>query len=53
VCRTDKAPDGYTLGAFAWYLDQTIGGAVSTATHGSSLIYGSLSSQVGHTVWLA
>lgn len=46
VCRTDKSADGYTLGAFSWYLDQTIGGAISTATHGSSLVYGSLSSQV-------
>lgn len=46
-CRTSSAPDGYTLPAFAWFLDQTIGGAVATATHGSSLVYGSLSSQVG------
>lgn len=35
-----------TLPAFPWYIDQTIGGAVATATHGSSLQYGSLSQQV-------
>ena len=37
---------GYTLPAFPWFIDQTIGGAVATATHGSSLRRGSLSSQV-------
>ena len=45
-CRTAKAPQGYTLPAFAWYVDQTMGGAVSTGTHGSTMHYGSLSSQV-------
>ena len=45
-CRTAKAPQGYTLPAFAWYVDQTVGGAVSTGTHGSTMHYGSLSSQV-------
>lgn len=28
------------------FLDQTVGGAVATATHGSSMKWGSLSSQV-------
>ena len=42
-----KQPSGWTLPAFSWYLDQTIGGAVATGTHGSSMRYGSLSSQVG------
>ena len=37
---------GYTLPAFPWFIDQTVGGAVATATHGSSLRHGSLSSQV-------
>ena len=37
---------GYTLPAFPWFVDQTVGGAVATATHGSSLRHGSLSSQV-------
>ena len=45
---------GYTLAAFPWFIDQTIGGAVATATHGSSLRHGSLSSQVvGMTIVLA
>ncbi|CAK0783638.1 hypothetical protein CVIRNUC_006837 [Coccomyxa viridis] len=42
---TAKAPQGYTLPAFAWYVDQTVGGAVATGTHGSTMHYGSLSSQ--------
>ena len=37
---------GYTLAAFPWFIDQTVGGAAATATHGSSLRHGSLSSQV-------
>jgi FAD/FMN-containing dehydrogenase len=37
--------DGWTLPAYSWFIDQTIGGAVSTGTHGSSLSWGSLSSQ--------
>lgn len=41
---------GYSLPAFPWYIDQSIGGAVSTGTHGSSFRYGSLSSQV--SFWL-
>jgi FAD/FMN-containing dehydrogenase len=41
-----KQPAGWTLPAFSWFIDQTIGGAVSTGTHGSSMRYGSLSSQV-------
>ncbi len=28
---------GWTLPAFSWFIDQTIGGAVATNTHGSSL----------------
>ncbi len=46
LCRTAKAPYGYVLPAFAWYVDQTVGGAVSTGTHGSTMFWGSLSSQV-------
>ncbi|KAK9908861.1 hypothetical protein WJX75_003902 [Coccomyxa subellipsoidea] len=42
---TAKAPNGYVLPAFAWYVDQTVGGAVSTGTHGSTMFWGSLSSQ--------
>lgn len=38
--------DGYTLAAFPWFLDQSVGGAVATATHGSSLRHGSLSQQL-------
>ena len=30
---------GYALPAVPWFIDQTIGGAVATATHGSSLSY--------------
>ena len=37
---------GYTLPAFPWFIDQTIGGAVATASHGSSLRANSLSSQL-------
>ena len=45
---------GYTLPAFPWFIDQTVGGAAATATHGSSLRFGSMSSQVvGFTVVLA
>lgn len=44
-CRSATAPQGYTLPAFSWFIDQTIGGAVATATHGSSLRHGSLSNQ--------
>ena len=36
---------GYTLPAFPWFIDQTVGGAIATATHGSSLRHGSLSQQ--------
>ena len=35
---------GYTLGNFPWFTFQTVGGAVCTGSHGSSLSYGSLSS---------
>lgn len=41
-----KQRSGWTLPAFSWFLDQTIGGAISTATHGSTMKYGSLSAQV-------
>jgi FAD/FMN-containing dehydrogenase len=45
---------GYTLAAFPWFIDQTIAGAVATATHGSSLRHGSISSQtVAVTIVLA
>lgn len=43
---TRKAPAGYTLPAFPWFVYQSIGGAVSTGTHGSSLTWGSLSNQL-------
>ena len=46
ACRSVNAPYGYVLPAFAWYVDQTVGGAVSTGTHGSTMFWGSLSSQV-------
>ena len=46
VRRTPRAPLGFSLNMFAWYIDQTVGGAVATGTHGSSLRWGSLSSQV-------
>ena len=39
-------PKGWTLPAFSWFIDQTIAGAISTGTHGSSMRWGSLSSQV-------
>eukprot|EP01023_Acetabularia_acetabulum_P039969 TRINITY_DN38623_c0_g1_i1.p1 TRINITY_DN38623_c0_g1~~TRINITY_DN38623_c0_g1_i1.p1 ORF type:complete len:373 (-),score=54.85 TRINITY_DN38623_c0_g1_i1:47-1165(-) len=37
---------GYSLGAFSLFIDQTIGGAVATGTHGSSFKYASLSNQL-------
>ncbi|GFH06839.1 FAD-binding PCMH-type domain-containing protein, partial [Haematococcus lacustris] len=43
---TAKAPAGWTLPAFPWYVYQTVGGAVSTGTHGSSLKWGTMSNQV-------
>jgi hypothetical protein len=43
--RSPAAPEGYTLPAFSWFIDQTVGGAVATGTHGSSLRHGSLSNQ--------
>ena len=36
---------GHTLPTFPWFIDQTIGGAVATGSHGSSLSHGSLSSR--------
>jgi len=42
---TENGGDGYTLSAFAWYIDQSMGGAIATDTHGSSLTHGSLSSR--------
>lgn len=39
------ASDGYTLAAFPWFIDQTVGGAVATGTHGSTMRFGSLSTQ--------
>ena len=44
--NTHNTHPGYTLAAFPWFIDQTVGGAAATATHGSSLRHGSLSSQV-------
>eukprot|EP00775_Hariotina_reticulata_P010758 gene10758-10914_t len=41
-----SAPAGWTLGAFPWFVHQTIAGAVATNSHGSSLKYKSLSDQV-------
>lgn len=41
-----KQPEGWSLPAFSWFIDQTIGGAVATGSHGSSMRWGSLSSQV-------
>jgi len=43
--RTATAPLGYSIPAFPWYIDQTIGGAVATGSHGSTLRFGSVSSQ--------
>ncbi len=43
--RTAMAPLGYSIPAFPWYIDQTIGGAVATGSHGSTLRFGSVSSQ--------
>eukprot|EP00879_Flechtneria_rotunda_P027130 GHRR01029003.1.p1 GENE.GHRR01029003.1~~GHRR01029003.1.p1 ORF type:complete len:256 (+),score=58.73 GHRR01029003.1:545-1312(+) len=43
---TPAAPAGWTLGAFPWFVYQSIGGAVATETHGSSLTHKSLSNQV-------
>ncbi|MEW5299855.1 MAG: hypothetical protein WDW36_002829 [Sanguina aurantia] len=42
---TKSAPAGWTLPAFPWFVYQSIGGAVSTGSHGSSMQHGSLSSQ--------
>ena len=41
---TPTAPSGWTLVAPPWFVYQSIGGAVATATHGSNLEAGSLSS---------
>ncbi|GFH17373.1 FAD-binding PCMH-type domain-containing protein, partial [Haematococcus lacustris] len=43
---TARAPAGWTLPAFPWYVYQTVGGAVATGTHGSSLKWGTMSNQV-------
>ncbi len=37
---------GHTIPAHSWFIDQSIGGAVATGSHGSSLQHGSISSQV-------
>ena len=45
---------GYALAKTPYYVNQTIGGAVATDTHGSSLLSGSLSEQtIGFRVVLA
>ena len=44
--RYGSEPAGWTLPAFSFFIDQTIGGAVATGTHGSSFEHGSLSSQL-------
>lgn len=44
--KTAEHPEGWTLPAFSWFIDQTIGGAISTGTHGSSLVHGSLSNAI-------
>ena len=41
-----KEPRGWAVPAYSWFIDQTVGGAVSAGTHGSTLRWGSLSSQV-------
>lgn len=52
--HTSSAPRGFALGATPQFVNQTIGGAIATGTHGSSLTYGSLSNQVmGFRVVLA
>ena len=43
---TKTAPRGWTLATFPSFTFQSIGGAVATGTHGSSLEHGSLSNQV-------
>ncbi|PSC72038.1 cryptochrome DASH-like isoform A [Micractinium conductrix] len=40
------SPRGWTLPVPAGFIDQTMGGAVATGTHGSSMQWGSLSSQL-------
>lgn len=47
---TSDAPAGWTLPAFPWFVYQTIGGAVATGSHGSSLSYNSLSDQASTTM---
>ena len=37
--------EGYVLPTFPWFTDQTLCGAIATGTHGSSLKFGSLSSE--------
>eukprot|EP00951_Prasinocladus_malaysianus_P008026 scaffold57745_cov38-Prasinocladus_malaysianus.AAC.2 len=44
--RSEFNPSGWVVQGYSWFIDQTIGGAVATGTHGSSLANGSLSSQV-------
>eukprot|EP01023_Acetabularia_acetabulum_P065410 TRINITY_DN8655_c0_g1_i3.p1 TRINITY_DN8655_c0_g1~~TRINITY_DN8655_c0_g1_i3.p1 ORF type:complete len:582 (+),score=94.72 TRINITY_DN8655_c0_g1_i3:131-1876(+) len=44
--RGETFKGGYTLQAFSWFIDQTIGGAVATGTHGSSITHASLSNQL-------
>lgn len=51
--RRGDNPDGWVLQGYSWFIDQTIGGAVATGTHGSSLQHGSLSDQVRYCFHLA
>jgi hypothetical protein len=45
---TPQAPSGWSLGAFPWFVYQSVGGAVATGTHGSNLgPHKSMSNQVG------
>jgi FAD/FMN-containing dehydrogenase len=49
---TPAAPAGYTLGAFPWFVYQSVAGAVATGTHGSSMEHNSMSNQVTIFVYL-
>ncbi|CAL5225804.1 g8581 [Coccomyxa viridis] len=44
--KTSTSPTGYVILAAPQYIDQTVAGAIATGTHGSTLVDGSLSSQI-------